>query len=66
MTTLERKKELLEKYALGLEEIWKRIVDQGPATGDPLELFDAAVKLTEASLANLLGVTPAGSKDQPN
>lgn len=48
------KKDTLRKYALGLEEIWKRLVDQGPETGDPLALFEAAVDLTETSLASLL------------
>lgn len=52
--TPEQKKDLLRKYALGLEEIWKRLVDQGPETGDPLVLFDDAVRLTEQSLASLL------------
>ncbi len=51
---IERKKDLTRKYALGLEQIWARLVDQGPETGDPLALFDDAVKLTEASLASLL------------
>ena len=48
------KQDLLRKYALGLEEIWKRLVDQGPETGDPLELFESAIALTEASIAKLL------------
>jgi len=52
--TLARKKDLLRKYATGLEEIWKRLVDQGPEMGDPLSLFPAAVELTEKSLKNLL------------
>jgi hypothetical protein len=53
-TELEHKKDLLRKYAQGLEEIWKRLVDQGPEDGDPLELFEPAIELTEASLATLL------------
>ena len=52
--SLAHQQDLLRKYALGLEEIWKRLVDQGPETGDPLALFDEAVKRTEASLASLL------------
>ena len=51
---LAKKKDLLQKYAQGLEEIWKRLVDQGPESGDPLALFDKAVELTETSLAKLL------------
>lgn len=51
---LEIKKDLLRKYAKGLAEIWKTMIDDGPETGDPLELFDAAVKLTEKSLARIL------------
>ncbi len=53
--TTAKKQDLLRKYALGLEEIWKRLVDQGPETGDPLDLFESAVALTEASLASLMG-----------
>lgn len=52
--TTAQKRDLLRKYALGLEEIWKRLVDQGPEHGDPLELFESAVALTEASLASLM------------
>ncbi len=52
--TSEEKQDLLRKYALGVEEIWKRLVDQGPEVGDPLELFEPAIALTEKSLAKLL------------
>jgi hypothetical protein len=48
------KKDLLLKYAKGLEEIWKRLVDQGEEYGDPLELFVPALELTEKSLEKLL------------
>lgn len=51
----ERKKDLLQKYARGLEEIWKRLVDEGPEKGDPLELFPTAIEKTESGLASLLG-----------
>ena len=51
---LEEKQDLLRKYARGLEEIWKRLVDQGGETGDPLELFDSAVQLCEKGLDGLL------------
>jgi len=50
----EQKRDLLRKYATGLEEIWKRLVDQGPEMGDPLSLFNAAVELTEKSLKKIL------------
>lgn len=50
----EVKKDLLRKYATGLAEIWKTLIDEGPETGDPLLLFDSAVKLTETSLARIL------------
>lgn len=51
---LAHKKDLLQKYCKGLEEIWKRLVDQGPETGDPLELFEPAILLCEKSIKGLL------------
>ena len=51
---LGEKKALFKKYAQGLEEIWKRLVDQGPETGDPLDLFEPAVQLCEKSLQKIL------------
>jgi len=55
---LARKLDLLNKYVKGLEGIWKRMIDEGPETGDPLGLFDGAIELTERSLASLLGSEP--------
>jgi hypothetical protein len=52
--TIEQKKELLRKYAQGLEEIWKRMVDEGPDSGDPLDLFEPAIQLTEKTLSKLM------------
>lgn len=52
--SLEAKKDLLTKYAQGLEEIWQRLVDQGPEIGDPLALFVPAIELCEKSLRSLL------------
>ena len=48
------KADVLRKYARGLEEIWKRLVAQGPDEGDPLTLFDEAVALTEKSVKKIL------------
>lgn len=52
--TLEQKEDLLRKYAQGLEEIWKKMVDDGPEMGDPLVLFEPALQICEKSLASLL------------
>jgi hypothetical protein len=52
--TPEAKKDVLRKYARGLEEIWKRLVDQGPPTGNPIELFQPAMELTEKTLEKIL------------
>ena len=52
--TPEVKKDLLRKYALGLEEIWKLLVDQAPEPGNPLDLFQPAMELTEKSLEKIL------------
>jgi hypothetical protein len=51
---LEAKKDLMRKYALGLKEIWQRLIDQGPEIGDPIALFDEAVAQTEKALAGLM------------
>ncbi len=52
--TPAEKKDLLRKYAQGLEQIWKKMVDDGPDMGDPLVLFDPAIEACEKSLAKLL------------
>lgn len=52
--SLAEKQDLLRKYALGLEEIWKRLVDEGEEMGDPLALFEPAIALCERSLAKLM------------
>ena len=52
--SLEAKKDLMRKYALGLAEIWKGLIAQGPENGDPIPLFEEAIRQTEASLASLL------------
>lgn len=51
---IETKKDLMQKYTKGLTEIWKSLIEEGPELGDPLLFFDAAVKLTETSLARIL------------
>jgi hypothetical protein len=50
----EIKKDLMRKYAHGLGEIWKGMIDNGPEEGDPLELFAPAIEVTEKSLASIL------------
>jgi hypothetical protein len=52
--SVEAKKDLLRKYALGLSEIWQRLIDEGPEVGDPIALFDEAVAQTEKALAGLM------------
>ena len=55
---LDTKKYIVKKYVQGLGAIWKKMVDEGPEEGNPLDLYVEALAKTESSLQSLYQFQP--------